>query len=175
MLDTLVALDGIHVGEAAAEPVLVLRIWRPDKAVHAALAQQGWPTEPNSVSTLDDDGRVAWVAPGEWVLLGRDAAAIVARAAPALDGTHYHLSDLSAASLRISIEGQNARRLIAKGCSLDLHPQVFGPGRCARSVFAQLPVLVLCRAEDIFELQVDVSWRDYLLSWLRQAMQDLSS
>jgi sarcosine oxidase subunit gamma len=175
MLDTLVAPAGIRVAEASPEPVLVLRIWRPDETVRAKLAQQGWPTVPNGVTALDDQCSVAWVAPGEWVLIGRDAPAIVARATTLLDGTPHHLSDLSAATLRIGIEDPKARRLIAKACSLDLHSRVFGPGRCARSIFAQLPALLLCTAPDRFELQVDVSWRDYLLAWLRQAFQDLSS
>lgn len=167
--------DGIRVFEAPPETVLVLRLWRPDAAIRATLAQQAWPTAPNSVSASGEGCRVAWVAPGEWLLMGRDAAAIAACATAALDGTPHHLSDVSAATFRVDVEGANARRLLAKACSLDLHRRAFGQGSCARSVFAQLPVLVMRVAEDGFELHFDVSWRDYVLTWLRQAVQDIAS
>ena len=52
------------------------------------------------------------------------------------------VTDLSASRAVIEIAGAHARTLLQKGCGLDLHPREFGPGQCAQTLFAKLPVII---------------------------------
>ena len=42
----------------------------------------------------------------------------------------------------MTLSGVRARHVLAKGCRLDLHPQVFQTGDVARTIVAQIPVLL---------------------------------
>src|SRR5690349_19758339 len=43
--------------------------------------------------------------------------------------------DLSDAFIVLEVQGDSARQLLSKACGLDLHPRVFGVGRCTRTRF----------------------------------------
>jgi sarcosine oxidase subunit gamma len=81
----------------------------------------------------------------------------------------FRATDVSQALTRIQIGGPEVRELLAKGCSLDLHPPLFPAGRAARTRFAAMPVIVRCTGTSAFELIVTRSYTDYLLSWLADA------
>jgi sarcosine oxidase subunit gamma len=60
--------------------------------------------------------------------------------------------------------------LLSKGCGLDLHPRSFPAGRCARTRFAQIPVVLDCPDEDSrFDMYAGRSYRQYLHEWLLDA------
>ena len=157
----------LTIDESAVE-VSSLRLRRPDAAVEAALAEAfaaPWPSAPNTV--VGEEFRVAWLGPGQWALFGPPGE-IAARVEAACHGRLYHLADVSSGYRLWSITGAAAQRLINSGCSLDLHPRVFGEGRCARSVLAQIPILVIRRPEG-FDLLAGSSFAQYLRSWLARA------
>lgn len=122
---------------------------------------------------------VACLSPTEWLVIGTASAAAstaVSDAAPllrplqeALEGTPFRATTVTHALARIDVEGQAARLLLAKGCSLDLHPSRFSPGRCARTRLAGMPVILWCIQESTFQCIVASSYRDYLLTWLADA------
>lgn len=148
--------------------VSVLRLRSPDAAVGAALTEAfaaPWPTVPNTV--VGEDFRIAWLGPRQWALFGQQGE-IAARVEAACRARTFHLADVSSAYRLWSITGAAAQRLINSGCSLDLHPRVFGEGRCAQSVLAQIPILIIRRPEG-FDLLADSSLAKYLRSWLARA------
>ena len=51
------------------------------------------------------------------------------------------------------------------GCSIDLHPRVFGVGDCAQTVLAHAPVVVWRRESD-FWILVRASFAGHLAAWL---------
>jgi sarcosine oxidase subunit gamma len=57
-----------------------------------------------------------------------------------------------------------------KGCSLDLHPREFGPGRCAQSTLAKAQI-ILHQLDDgpTYDLYVARSFAEYLWAWLEDA------
>lgn len=81
--------------------------------------------------------------------------------------------DLTCAVKVLRVEGAAARRVLAQGCGLDLHPQGFPAGRAVRTRFAQLSVIVHCiDPRSRFDLYVGRSYETYLRSWLLDCYPD---
>ena len=53
-----------------------------------------------------------------------------------------YVSDQGDARVCFRVSGQQARELMSRGCRLDLHPSVTGPGFCAQTNMAQVGVLI---------------------------------
>ncbi len=51
--------------------------------------------------------------------------------------------DVSAQRTTLRLRGAHARDVLAKGCSLDLHPTVFGPGAAAQTMLGQAAVVLI--------------------------------
>jgi sarcosine oxidase subunit gamma len=98
-----------------------------------------------------------------------DATSWLERIDGAFRGSAFRATDVSQALTRIQISGVEVRDLLAKGCSLDLHPPLFPAGRAARTRLAGMPVIVCCTGTSAFELIVARSYTEYLLSWLADA------
>ena len=128
-----------------------------------------WPHKTGTVVTGLAD--VICVGPTDWLLLAGDpdATSWLERIDAAFQGSTFRATDVSQALTRIHISGPEVRDLLAKGCSLDLHPPLFPPRHAARTRFAGMPVIVCCTGTSAFELIVTRSYTDYLLSWLADA------
>jgi sarcosine oxidase subunit gamma len=142
--------------------------------VAAYLAGVPLPLEPNRVASMRAV-RTLWLGPDEWLVTAPEGAApeLMARLARALAGRQATVSDLSASRAAIEIAGPAARRLIEKGCGLDLHPRVFGPGQCAQTLFARLPVILdQLSAMPAYRLFVRRSAARWLAEWLIDAAEE---
>jgi sarcosine oxidase subunit gamma len=95
--------------------------------------------------------------------------------AEGLQGSSCRATTLSSGLVRIEVEGSNVRELLAKGCGLDLRPESFGPNRCARTRFAEMPVVLAHIRDDAFWCIVSASYADYLLALLADAAQEFSA
>jgi sarcosine oxidase subunit gamma len=87
------------------------------------------------------DGRSAgWMSPDEVLLVvPRDeVAAALEQIAKAMAGTHHLAVDVSDARAVFTLEGAEAREVLAKLCPVDLHPGVFAPGELRRTRMAQI-------------------------------------
>ena len=73
----------------------------------------------------------------------------------------------------ITIQGPHARGVLAKGCSLDLHPRVFSPGLCAQTLVAGVGAIIRQIDEKpSYDLIVRRSLAEYLAHWLEDAAQE---
>lgn len=129
------------------------------------------PLEANTVASRRGVS-LLWLGPDEWLVVladGRGAKAM-GQLEEALSGQHFLVSDVSCSRTVIGLAGAHAREVLAKGCSLDLHPREFGAGRCAQSSLAHAHVL-LHQLDDAptFDLYVHRSFADYLWQWLEDA------
>ena len=129
------------------------------------------PTEPN-VFFKTHDLRVFWLAPDEWLVVAPPTEDdLVKELDSALDGMHHAVTELTGGQTIIRISGPAARELLAQGCTIDLHPTVFGMNCCAQTLLAHVPVL-LCQVpgrttEELrFDVVVRRSFADYLSRWL---------
>lgn len=130
------------------------------------------PDAPNTFveTRFDAEGVViAWAGPEEWLVIGQEEGTSGLRVAlrqaiPEADGA---VVDVSSGFTLFSIEGRRARDLVAAGCSIDVHPRVFGPGRCAQTLYARTGVSLLQRDETPrFEMMVRRSCAQWLWRWM---------
>jgi sarcosine oxidase subunit gamma len=150
--------------------VQVLRVLDAPLAMFGRLGKAlglTWPLEPNTVA--GDGLAVLWMAPSEWALVGETALDLPAVVAKACGTALHHLADVADGRIVFRVEGARARDIIAKGCSLDLHPRAFGVGRCAQSLLAQAPVLMRQVGPDAFDLLTDVSYARHFQLWFEDA------
>ena len=133
------------------------------------------PTEPNTAVVSDDGTRhVLWLGPDEWLILGEpgSASALEAAVCDAIGEGRGAVVDVSANRTTLSVSGPRARELLAFGCSLDLDPPRFGPGRCAQTMLARANVIIAPVGppeEPSFRVLVRPSFAAYLAEWLTDA------
>ncbi|HVC56369.1 MAG TPA: sarcosine oxidase subunit gamma family protein [Stellaceae bacterium] len=142
--------------------------------VAAYLAGVPLPMQPNRVASMREL-RTLWLGPDEWLVTAPSGAApdLLGRLTRALAGRHAQVIDLSASRAIIEVGGTCARSLLEKGCGLDLHPRAFGPGSCARTLFARLPVIIdQVAAAPLYRLFVRRSAARWLAEWLIDAAEE---
>ena len=116
-----------------------------------------------------------WVGPDEWLFVTpeRRLDRIERALRDALEGQHTALTDVSHSRAVVVLSGPYAREVLAKGCTLDLHPRVFGPGRCAQSRLAKCQALIHQTTDaPEFEIHVQRSFAQYAWTWLEDAGQE---
>lgn len=168
--------DAVRLRELPFLAQLDLRLGA-DEAAHAAVAEvigAALPTAPGT--TARSAGCAAlWLGPDEWLIVGApgEEAVLGGRLRDALRGSFAAVVDVSANRTAVEVAGPQSRRVLEKGCSLDLHPRAFGAGRCAQTMLARAQV-VLERAtgEPSYRLLVRSSFAAYLAAWLIDAAME---
>ena len=128
------------------------------------------PVRPGTVATAGRR-RVLWLGPDEWLIVGPDGdAPLIEQAVRPVLGEYASLVDVSADAATIELSGPAARDVLEKGCSIDLHPRAFGPGRCAQTLVASAGVILdQVDAVPSYRLLVRASFARYLADWLVDA------
>ena len=161
----------VEIGEVLATQQVGLRLRPPFPAY---LAGVPLPLAPNRVATAVSL-RTLWLGPDEWLIVAEgEAPGLVPRLERALSGRRAAIHDLSSSRTIIDIRGGGARALLAAGCSLDLHPRAFGPGQCAQTLLARVPV-ILDQIDEAphYRLLVRRSYARWLHAWLVDAAEGL--
>jgi sarcosine oxidase subunit gamma len=160
--------DAITLAELRFFEQIGLRVRQP---VAAYLAGVPLPLQPNRVASMRRV-RTLWLGPDEWLVTAPDGVApdLMRRISRALASRHATVTDLSASRAVIEIAGPRGRDLLEMGCGLDLHPRAFGPGSCAQTLFAKLPVILdQLSAAPAYRLFVRRSAARWLAEWLIDA------
>lgn len=167
----------VQISSARWETALRLKSWLPEHrrgSQPIVLEGRGLPRRVGT--TTQGSISVLCLAPGEWLLLSDESATEVrSRLDPSLRENGIAVTNWSAAFAVFAIEGGMTRTLLAKGCGLDFDPEAFPPGRCARTRFAQVVVILKCLEESVFELAVARSHANYLHGWLVDATTEWES
>jgi sarcosine oxidase subunit gamma len=174
-------LDGFAFPDGLREePFLAqidLRLIATDPVAHDAVASVvgPLPLEPNTF-TGGPDGSVLWLGPDEWLLVGppRGEQALESQLRQAIDHVAALVSivDVSANRTILELRGPRARAVLEGGCSIDLHPRAFGPGRCAQTLLARANVIVQQLADEpLYRIFVRPSFASYLATWLTDALE----
>ena len=82
--------------------------------------------------------------------------------------------DVSAQRTTVRLRGAHARDVLAKGCSLDLHPTVFGPGAAAQTMLGLAAVVLIPLSDNgtDYRILVRSSFAGYLAAWLLDAAEE---
>ena len=99
------------------------------------------------------------LGPSRWLMMAGygEADSLSGRLSQELAGTAAVI-DQSSAYVTFRVSGVSAREALARLCRLDLHPKVFAPGHAARTLMAQMPVIIhLIDAQACFELHVPMT------------------
>jgi sarcosine oxidase subunit gamma len=134
---------------------------------------QPLPLEPNTMSA--GQRHVCWLGPDEWLVVTpvAKAAELAGRLEQALSSSHASVNDISGGQIALMLHGPECRELLARGCTLDLHPREFQVGDCAQSALARANMLIaLVDDAPAFMIVVRRSFSDYLCRWLARAGSD---
>jgi len=121
-------------------------------------------------------GGQAGLGPDEWLVTAPAARAELAeRLDAALAGQHHSVIDVSQGRIVLELEGVAAQAVLAQATSFDLRPRSFGPGRCAQTTFARVPVVLQqIDAAPRYRIFVRASFAPYVTEWLRGAIAELA-
>jgi heterotetrameric sarcosine oxidase gamma subunit len=113
-----------------------------------------------------EDRTVLCVRPGRWLWVEprKEAGASAAEWEKACAGVAT-VVDLSSALEVYALSGSAAREVLARGCRLDLNPGVFPAGRAARTLMAQVSV-ILARGDSGLLLLTPATTAEHFLEWL---------
>ena len=165
---------GVVLCERRHRGKLVLRGNPEDKKFVAGVTKALGMAPPTAPNTTAGDHRalMVWTAPNEWLIETESGAEnrVAEALSRALSGLHHAVTNTSDQSTIIRLSGANARRVMAKGCALDLHPRVFTPGCAAQSHLAQA-LICFWQVDDApsYDIVVRASFAPYLWSWLVDA------
>jgi len=163
----------VRVCRSPGRAILQVKSWMSDvvsRDLPMSLQDARLPDQVGSV--VSGSPRVLCTAPREWLLVSQDSnleqhSKMLATEANALGLVSI---DISAGLIILRLSGSAVRDMLEKGCGLDLHPLRFGQGQCARTRFANIPVVVdLVKSPDRFELYVARSYTQYLEHWIAEA------
>jgi heterotetrameric sarcosine oxidase gamma subunit len=119
-----------------------------------------------------DGAALLWLAPKEWLLEISTTAA--GHAQPAAAGALRAITDVSDAFAGFELGGSRAVEVLMSGCSLDLRPHAFRPGRVARTALAEVPAIICNmgpgpQSSQAVRLWVDRSFAAHLWDWLAES------
>jgi len=135
------------------------------------------PVEPNTVAASGEIA-VLWLGPDEWLVTAPAATggALADRLGAVLSGLHHSLIDVSTGRVVLELAGTQARAVLAQSTSLDLRPRAFGPGRCAQTGLARVPVILQqIDAMPRFRIFVRASFAPYVSEWLQSTIAELAA
>lgn len=168
---------GLGLGELRFLGTVNLRVRRDDPAARQAL-ESALGTALPGVSRTAAAGALTLIGlgPDEWLATGGEGPAAAARLAEATAGHFVGVTDLSENYTTLVVRGPAARRVLAKGCPLDLDASVFKPGDAASSLVAKATVVLRLLDDGTegarFHLLVRRSFAEYLYRWLEDAARE---
>jgi sarcosine oxidase subunit gamma len=149
--------------------LLRLKSWLPQPMTGGSAPLLGGRELPQQVGEVSSGAmRVLCVGPGEWLIASDEQGTpgLRERIEVEIAQQNLALADLTDGFAVLRIQASFARGLLSKGCGLDFHLLSFPPGRCARTRFAQIPVVVDCLEPTRWELYVGRSYLRHLHAWL---------
>lgn len=160
--------------------VAMVDLWL-DPASEAASASAdvlGLPALPLAPSTLTTvgDTTAIWFGPEEWLVCSTECSGEVLEAAlqQAISEHGGAAVDVSAQRTTLRLQGADARNVLAKGCSLDLHPSVFRTGAAAQTMLGLAAVVLIPLSDNgtDYRILVRSSFARYVADWLTDAAEE---
>lgn len=169
--------SGVTMSEIGHRTIINIRGTASDPAVAAAVKSATGVDLPAKANTVASNGerQILWLGPNEWWVTAKDGEAdsLLSALRGAFGDLHATACDVSESRAVVALRGPQARDVLARGISLDLHPKVFAAGQCAQTGLSRCNVLLhLVHDSPRFEIYVLKSFSDYLWRWLEQIAGD---
>jgi sarcosine oxidase, subunit gamma len=133
---------------------------------------------PTAASTYakNADTTVIWLGPDEWLVTGTSLAGprLEARLREAVAPHEGVAVDVSGQRTTLRLRGSASRKVLGKGCALDLHPRAFAQGAVAQTMLGQAGVILLAvnGGGADYRILVRSSFARYLADWLLDAAEE---
>jgi sarcosine oxidase subunit gamma len=125
--------------------------------------------------TAAGENQAIWLGPDEWLVMSAaDPIALADQLEAALAEEPGLVLDVSANRTVLELTGPRARSVLEKGCPVDLHPRVFGPGSAVSTSLARMPLLLWQTGETSYRLLPRSSFADYVARWVLDAMVEFT-
>ena len=163
---------GVSMSESPHRVLLELRGDPGSKVFLAAVEQATGLALPikSPDSAVAGTRAALWLGPDRWLIVAPgedDSFGDALRLA--LAEIHHAVTEVSDSFATIRLAGPNTRDVLAKGCTLDLHPRTFAAGHVAQSTLAKAQVILHQPRDGIFEIYTRRSIAEYLWAWLEDA------
>ena len=121
------------------------------------------PIIPNT-ATKNDISFALWLSPNSW-LIGFYQDTLV----NVFNSQTLNLNNVSSGRTILRFSGLDTRDMLAKGCPIDLHPEIFTPGSCAQSKVGSLNILLNVVDRETIDLFVPRSFSVGFWEWVLEA------
>lgn len=122
-----------------------------------------------NASNKSAHGSILKLGPNEWLLVASDGTAW-SEELRIPGGT---LTDVSHARIAIHVDGDESRKMLAKGCAIDLHPRQFPAGTCVQTSIAKIGVILHRPFDDNgYRLYAPRSYAGSFWHWLTAAANE---
>jgi len=130
-----------------------------------AVFQQALPLDFNTFSV--GEHHIYWLAPDEWlVVTEHDLKPILQKISPEID---LYITNQTGGYTQLILQGDYARSLLSKGCTLDIGEKKFLIGQCAQTGLGKAGILLaLTDSKPTFNIIVRRSFAEYVGLWLKQ-------
>ena len=161
---------GLSITRVAGKGLINLRADDKIKTRLKTLFGVALPSQPNKMAAIGTR-RALWLGPDETLLMIEEAqvAEFMLSVKATLGDAHYAATQLSDALVIFRLGGARRLDVLAKGCSLDLHPDSFHIGDCAQSLLSHAAITLAADSDDSLLLFCRTSFSDYVCSWLKDA------
>ncbi len=170
-----VARTEFRLREETTCELIRLQLFQRDPELVPALAAALGFTPPGP-GELRAQGawRWHWSAPGDWVLMvpAGEGSSALASLGEACAGLWAVVTPVTDSQVLLALDGRRVRDVLARGCTLDLHPAQFAGDRCAVTRFAGVQALLAAGDDGGFRLLACRSLAVWLRGWCEAASRD---
>jgi sarcosine oxidase subunit gamma len=173
--------DAVELREVPFLTMVDVRVDPPTEAgMRISAVTGGLPPKSGDVRGTGDTA-VLWLGPGEFLVvapaeshesLGGDLPGALVEA---LGDGAGQVVDLSANRTTFEFSGPRSRTMLARGCSLDLHPSVFKAGMALSTEIGGIPAILWKTADQTYRIFPRASFAEFLGHWLLDAMREYAS
>jgi sarcosine oxidase subunit gamma len=163
--------NGVHLTVLPVPRIIELRGAWSDAFASAVQQTLGVNIPATSPGTAKSDDLTAlWMGPDRWWLVAEGPVL------PSVNELHQKLTAFNAAVVEVGdafvavkIAGPKSRDVLAKGCTIDLHPRAFKTGSIVQTNLAKAQIALYQLDEITYQIFARRSFAEYLWTWLEDA------
>lgn len=164
---------GVTIIERTGLSLVIAECAESDIASIAGLSKSlGGDMSASGLSSEAGDHRIIWLAPGRWLIVGKDQSYGETANTLAPASENAAINDVSSSRTVIRATGPHVRDMLAASCTIDLHPSQFTAGMAATTDLDHVVVTMDCLDADTFDLYVSRAYAISFWEWLIEASEE---